>query len=277
MTATWLDDDTVAYYAAEEEQIYLVSLSSGARVAFPGGKISHYNVHSERMLFSSQGSERFPLKAVYAVDRMGQIDLLARVDQLEAFCPLGAEGEVLYTPDTWMLTHPYWSPNGRTISFVSRIRAGLAYTWLMDPEGDNLRPWSRTTPRPMHYYWWDDGSMYGHDHAQVGDRYMRRWNMEGQVIETVSGPGCHGTVSPDKQWIVTEDWYGTDPTQLYLYRRGETTPTTVLAVQKAHWRRSDMHPAFSFDGQRVYFNYNVPKDNTARLYCCDLSALKEGS
>jgi len=268
MTPTWLDDDTVAYYAAEQEMIYVVSVATGASKAFPGGKILHYSPLTDKMLFPSQGSERFPIKGVYAMDRGGQIELLARVEQLEAFCPLGASAQNPYSPDTWRITHPYWSPNGQTISFLSRIRGGEAYIFLMDADGSHLRPWSRTTPRPMHYFWWDDESIYGHDHAERKDRFMRRWDMHGNVLETVSGPGCHGAASPDRQWIVTEDWYHTNPTRLYLYRRGETTPTAVLAVQKAHWRHSDMHPAFSFDGQRVYYNYNVPGDNTARLYCC---------
>ena len=273
MTTVWLDDDTVAYHAAEQEMTYIVSLSSGESQAFASQRISHYSPITDKLLFCCQGSERFPVKGAYSVDREGHVELLARVEQIEAFCPLGAQGQNPYSPDTWRITHPYWSPDGTTISFLTRIRAGECYIHLMDPDGGNLRPWSRTTPRPMHYFWWDADSIYGHDHADGGDRFARRYDMHGNRIETVSGKGCHGTVSPDRQWIVTEDWYRTDPTHLYLYRRGETTPTEVLAVQKAHWRHSDMHPAFSFDGKRVYYNYHVAGDNKARLYCCDLSSI----
>ena len=276
MSQTWLDDDTIAYYDALREELHVLTISTGRETVFPGLHVSHYSPVTDRIVFSSQGTKEFPVKGVYSTDRRGNVSLLARVEQIERFCPLGARGQNPYDPESWMITHPYWSPDGRKITFLTRIRAGEAYIHLMDPDGSNLRPWSRIVPRPMHYFWFDSDSVYGHDHADGGDKCLRRYDLSGNVIETLSGPGCHGTVSPDKNWIVTEDWYQSDPTNLYLYRRGDTTPRRIIVTQNAHWKHSDMHAVFSPDGKRVYFNYHVPETDQARVYCHSLDTVSLG-
>jgi hypothetical protein len=88
------------------------------------------------------------------------------------------------------------------------------------------------------------------------------------------GPGCHGAISPDGQWIVTESWYGSDPVEIYLYRRGEIEPRLTLAAMAPSWHlQTHVHPAFSRDGKRVYLNYNAPGSPGSQVYYVDLAGI----
>ena len=108
---------------------------------------------------------------------------------------------------------------------------------------------------------------------------MRRYDLKGKMLEELSGPGCHGAVSPNRNWIVTESWYGSDPIKVFLYQKGETEPAKLLFQQQAvvngikFWElRSHIHPAFSRDGKSVYFN-GQGSDGKSKVWCYDLSEL----
>ena len=133
----------------------------------------------------------------------------------------------------------------------------------------------------MHVQWWDNKSLFGHDWHDKGDYHMRRYDLKGALLEEISGPGCHGAVSPDRNWIVTESWYGSDPIKVFLYKKGETEPAKLLYWQRAvvkgikFWDvRSHIHPAFSRDGKRVYFN-GQGSDGKSKVWCYDLSEFME--
>ena len=270
----WLDDETVAYYDPGAQAIHMASTSGGDDRAYPAGPLSMYSSVTVKILFKTNAGGHHP-QGVYTLDRQGNAQALVKMEDVAAFAPLGPQGQHAYDPAGWRLYHPYWSPDGNQVSFLVRVTSGEQYVFVVHADGSQLRCWSKAKPQPGHYQWWDNASFRGHDYIDANDRYLRRWDMEARVIETLAGRGNpgHGAISSDSQWIVTDDNNRSGQTLLFLYRRGETAPVATLVVQDFHGDHSHMHPAFSRDGRRVYYNYNVPGDNTARLYCLDLSSL----
>ena len=193
------------------------------------------------------------------------------VDELKKFSPLGG---IEYDPSVWDLGHASWSPETSKIAFVVKNGSRLeGFVFYADPDGSNLKLFGA---KPMHWVFYDNKSFFGHDDKRdKKDKHMRLWNLDGEIIEELSGYGCHGTISPDGNWIATESWYRSNPVHLYLYKRGETKPYKILATQDNDvWNyRSHVHPAFSRDGMRVYFNYDAPGSKGSQVYAYDLSEI----
>jgi Tol biopolymer transport system component len=260
---TWIEKKRLAY--EDEGTVHIVDVTNGERVSFPGG-VDNYSPALGKIFFcdNREGS-----KTVCSVDvSSGKLDTLVRMEQMARFAPLGG---VPFSQQVWRFAHAYVTPDGSKIAFAVFNRAPQeAFVFLADPDGANVRPFG---PKPMHWTFYDNDSFFGHDDKRdIKDTFMRRWDLEGNILEVLSGPGCHGTISPDRQWIVTESWYRSDPVEIYLYRRGEVQPRRILAEMAPTWRlQAHVHPAFSRDGKRVFFNYNAPGGRGSQVVCYDLT------
>ena len=102
------------------------------------------------------------------------------------------------------------------------------------------------------------------------NKELRRWRRDATVVETLGGYGCHPAMSPDRRWIATETWYGSEPVRLMLYKHGRLVPDRLLDVMveaKTVWGiHAHVNPAFSRDGKRVYFARAVAEGLTQAYY-----------
>lgn len=147
-------------------------------------------------------------------------------------------------------------------SYVGRERQEL-YKLLLTMNRDGSEP-VKFGPKPMHFSWFDDKSIAGHDNqiddGHPNDKSVRRWDRRGKFLETLAGYGNHLSFSPDREFYATESWYGDVPVVLRVYRRGETSPmlqTVVSRDRRTTWElRYHVNPSFSRDGRRVYFHHS---------------------
>jgi hypothetical protein len=278
-SAIWLDNITVLFCDHAHETVTRTNVDTQQSRSAPG-RISQFCPVKREVVFSTMGSHGLA-KGIHVlnVDTLQSRHLIS-IEAVEFLAP--AMGKP-YDEVRWNLGHPYLSPDGSRLLF--QIKAdGLANS---NPDGD-FTLWARADgsdiqlvgPKPMHVQWWDNDSIFGHDWQCEKDLHMRRWSLDYRILEEVAGVGCHGAVSPDRRWIATESWYGSDPIVLRLYRRGQTEETAALYVQpKKHphgdfWKkRTHMHPAWSRDGKRLYFNAWPRESNGPQLLVADLSSL----
>ncbi len=265
--ARWIDNEWVAY--SDEEKVYIVNITNGQQKVFKGA-IDNYSPVAEKFLFYTTPRSKSGLEpGIYTLDvHTGTIKLLVRIAYMKKFAPLG---EMAYDPQVWRFAHSYWSPNAKKIAFAvfNQDPHYEAFVFTANADGSEIKLFG---PKPMHWTFYDTTSFFGHDDKKdKKDQFMRRWDLEGNIVEELSGPGCHGTVSPDGKWIVTESWYNSEPVQIYLYKRGATKPHTTLATMQGNWQyKTHVHPAFSPNGRRVYFNYNAQGSKGSQVYCYEL-------
>jgi Tol biopolymer transport system component len=272
----WVDDSSLIYCSDGDYKIYHHNLKTGNVVEYVGGHISDYSPLHQRVLYKNNDPAKEE-KGIYSIDlaNRSKRQLISMDDMARMKVQIGARNPL----EHWRLDHPYWSPDGSKIMFQAKTYSGKAdaqavFLFYTDPEASKI---NYVGIRPMHVQWWDNESYFGHDNHEKDDKHLRRWDLNGKLIEELSGPGCHATVSPDRQWIVTESWYRSDPIIVNLYKRGKTKPTKELFRQpavvrgKVFWDiRSHIHPAFSRDGKRVYFNAKG-EDGKSKVWVFDLS------
>lgn len=276
----WADNETLIYGSATEHEIYHHNLTSGVIKKYSGGQISDYSEKNNKLLFINK-NKNIEKVGIYILDfNTGNRRCIISIDQI---AHLKDEIGTQNPTDYWRLDHPYWSPDGSKINFQIKTHKSNSnrkddYIFYTDEFGETVH---FIGMKPMHVQWWDNNSLFGHDWFDKQDYHMRRYDLQGIMLEEISGFGCHGAVSPNRNWIVTESWYGSDPIKVFLYKRGETKPTKILFEQPAvindiaFWKvRSHIHPAFSRDGKSVFFN-GQGSDGKSKVWCYDLSDIVE--
>lgn len=280
----WIDNQTLVYGSNRERKIFLHNIYTGELNEFVGQQLSDFSSVNNKVLFIIKDS-KFK-EGVYVLDiktkqtecLIGLEDVKKIKDEIKTDIPMKG----------WNFDHPYWSPDGTKIMF--QIKAKLrtksgktkkrqAFYLFADADGTNIR---FVGPKPMHIQWWDNESIFGFETAD-NKHHLNRHDLNGNILEEdTAGHGNHGTVSPDRQWVVTDNWYQADPIKVFLYRKGNVNPTKTLFQQprlvngKDFWDvHSHIHPAFSRDGKRVYFNGQA-KDGLSKVWCYDLSDIIEG-
>ena len=208
--AIWIDDATIMFSDLANETVFRVNVDTGES-ASALGTVSQLCPVTRGMVFETMGRHSLP-KGIHAlnVDTLQTRRLVAPED-VKSFA--GVMGKT-YDARRWNLGHPYLSPDGTKLLF--QIKAdGLSNS---NPQGDFVL-WARADgsnihligPKPMHVQWWDNETIFGHDWQWKRDHHLRRWDLDNNCVEELAGPGCHGAVSPDRNWIATESWYGSDP------------------------------------------------------------------
>lgn len=279
--AIWINDETLAYESQTDNIIYIHNIFTGEMDQYEGSQISDYSSINNIILYKSKGKKRKD-KHVYVLDLTTKTtESLISIDDVEKLSKeLGTDIPVKY----WNFDHPYWSPDGTKIMFQIKAKLkdknrkvikrdeNLLYA---DANGKNIHV---AGPKPMHVQWWDNESAFGFETNKKSNHHMHRYDLYGKIIkENVIGHGNHGTVSPNREWVVTDTWYKTDPIKVHLYGIGDIYPTKVLFAQpkvvngKDFWEvHSHSHPAFSRDGTKVYFN-GMAKDGLSKVWCYDLT------
>ena len=276
----WANNETLIYGSASEYEIYHHNLKTGKVKKYAGGDISDYSEKNNKLLYINKRNDREEI-GIHVLDFNTDISkcLVSVQDVAHLKDEIGTKNPV----EHWRLDHPYWSPDGKKINFQIKSAKGKStreddYIFYTDETGREIH---FIGLKPMHVQWWDNKSLFGHDLHDKMDYHMRRYDLKGKLLEEISGPGCHGAVSPNRNWVVTENWYGSDPIKVFLYEKGETEHTKLLYQQPAvvkgikFWDvRSHIHPAFSRDGKKVYFN-GQGSDGKSKVWCYDLSEIVE--
>lgn len=270
----WIDDGHVAFADQASGLVHVVRLMDGDRRTWPGG-IDEYSRSNRKIIYSVKSQAEGMTPGVHALDPWtGHQACLIDMHVVASFA--AAMGRPYAA--SWHFDHACWSPDGNRLIFEIKTEAKsmIDADFLFHARSDGTEV-ALFGLKPMHPHWWDDQSIFGHDWQQLRDHQLRRWRLDGSPIEVLAGSGCHGAVSSDRRLVATESWYGADPINLMIFRRGECVPAAVMHRQDRVVRgcdfwgvRSHMHPAFSDDGRRLYFNAWLPDDPWPQVYRCEI-------
>ncbi|MFP4053253.1 MAG: TolB family protein [Phycisphaerae bacterium] len=266
----WIDNRTLAYH--DGDAVHVVDLDGRALIEPMPGLLEH-QPHGRRVLVSRRcGSDA----GAYELDvDTGQARLICRPADFARFAdrfPPHHEPD----PAQWSVLHLQYNPGGRRIAMRFDMGKGEPFRYVMTCNLDGSQPVC-FGPKPMHFVWFDDETLMGHDHQVADglpdDRHLRRYTQEGSAVETLAGPGNHTAAAPGRERFASETWYHEPVIRLQLYRRGETTPAAVIDEhQRADivWGRTfHANPSFSRDGRRVYFNH-VDRQGNARVMAAEV-------
>jgi len=270
--ALWVDNRRIVYQSGYHET-FVVDADTGQTVLGPlAGQLQH-NAHDGRFLICLNKREAPPEKrGLYSVDaHTGEQRLILPTRTLLPF----ADRIQIPDPDRWVIQHGQWSEDGSLIAMKLWAANGIpCMLFTCKADGSDIVCFG---PKPMHFQWYDEQTLFGHD-DKVADglpdnKELRRWRRDATVVETLGGYGCHPAMSPDRQWIATETWYGSEPVRLMLYERAELAPDRLLDIMaeaETVWAiHAHVNPAFSRDGKRVYFTRAVAA-GLSQAYYVDL-------
>ena len=130
--------------------------------------------------------------------------------------------------------------------------------------------------KPVHQLWFDDDTYmatrqyYDGSKIEMETSRIQRFTPNGECIETLGGIGNHIDGSPDRSYFVGDRAYPGYPADIFLYRRGETTPIATFGgqnFQNCTWKlQIHPNPTFSRDGKRIYFNHPVSENRTEACF-----------
>ncbi len=104
--------------------------------------------------------------------------------------------------------------------------------------------------KPVHQLWFDDDTYmatrqyYDGSKIEMETSRIQRFTPNGECIETLGGIGNHIDGSPDRSYFVGDRAYPGYPADIFLYRRGETTPIATFGgqnFQNCTWKLQ-IHP-----------------------------------
>ena len=278
--ASWIDDEHLAFRSTGGEigasfsdgrrgTIYVVNVDTGElllEVAAAPGSIAHKPAEGKLPFGVSRvenvklNQKRYPQidePALYVFDINTQkISKIVSLEQINSFFR-----EQGYTPQE-NANFIHLEPNSDASRIMSRWvpeDAGRGVLLSFDMDGGNMVIFPE---RPLHQIWFDNNTYIAVDQRgeQTEPIEIVQFEQDGTLIDILAGVGNHIDISPDREWIVTDNYYGT-PVFISLYRRGELEPTAEFARHsygQAIWGKgAHANPVFSRDGTSVYFTHAV--------------------
>ena len=252
----WIDNRTIAY---EDDSIRIIDVK-GEPLAVMSGRIGHHP-HKGRILYAAQDEET-KIATIYEYDvNQRQRYVLGTALDFKAVVDFYPSEDLREVEDFGIL-HLQYSPDGKRIAFrldIGPRNERYRHLVTMNRDKSNIRYFG---PKPMHFAWYDNESVMGHDNQindnRPDDKSGRRWDLDRNYIETISGIGNHLGASEDRMYYASESWYREIPVILNIFRKGESKAfwqDTVSTDQHTTWTLANhTNPSFSRDGKRIYYN-----------------------
>jgi hypothetical protein len=257
MRQSWVDNKRIVF--TSDKSIYVINADTGKIDFGPyeGFSSSHFP-HNGKILMYQSEDYTMP-KGLYQLDT--------------------ATGKMpLIIPYQGTIGHVQYSPDGKQALFTTESNSNLVVAKLADGSYKKL-----PDNKPMHFQWFDNESIFGYVHPGVvgvnakthHHQEMYRWDLDGNIIEHLSGHGCHGAARSDNQYFAGETWYFNKNIKLLLYRRGQSRKLVEIFshnFERVTWHNGGRHhvnPAFSRDGTRLYYKKAV-NTNTSHAFYYDL-------
>jgi hypothetical protein len=255
----WIDDATIAY--EDGGSVHVIDLDGRPIVDPVPGGLEH-EPHGRRVLISRRpGSGQGPTGAYELDVDTGELRLICTPADFAGFADRFPP-DYRRDQDTWAVLHLQYNPSATRIAMRFDMGKGEPYRYVITCDLAGGAPIC-FGPKPMHFIWFDDETLMGHDHqvadGLADDRCLRRYTLTGQAVETLAGPGNHTGAAPNRSLYASETWYHEPVIRVSLYRRGQTPPAAVLAEHdraKNVWGLTfHVNPSFSRDSRRVYFTH----------------------
>ncbi|OQB15597.1 MAG: hypothetical protein BWY15_00309 [Firmicutes bacterium ADurb.Bin193] len=282
----WLDNNTLAYndnVDGKGLKTYIIN-TNGEEVAGPfQGNLGHgdNNVNSILMYVQrdayKNGSDLGPPGIYLYNHRDGSVKQV--LDVQRDFGPLkekfpGSRDDIF----TWEMGHVQLSPGGERILIWLGVGGGQDNVKILSCRvgGSEMKVFPT---KPLHQQWYDDTTIFAHEVDWENGEYpmykAKRWDLDGNYIETIAGVGNHMGISFDRKYYASETQYWTNPVVLRLYRYGNVEPLAILFAESPGtvWSvKTHIDPSFSRDSRKVYFNMPVAED-MIQMYRVDFSNL----
>jgi hypothetical protein len=281
----WIDDDSIAYSVMTDQgpATEVVTLGDGGRRRLD---------RSIRMFSPASGMGLCDVSAARALG-------LAAEEAIHLVNPRSGEVRRLFTRDEVFAAHPWrdtfsdlehvhfqnskWSPDGARFFTVytneSYLRAGGEATrmksLIVGDAADGYRP-RYLAEFGHHPMWAHDGSfVYAYTRPAEGGQDLTAFPLDGSAPRTLAAkvPGIHATLSPDGRSALTDAFGRPEPGMacvllLDLASGSARELVTMKAPDTTHGTGCHLHPVWSRDGGRVYFNSN--DSGVSHLYALDL-------
>jgi hypothetical protein len=262
VNAQWIDEKTIAYF--DNGFIHVVNLNGKEVVpAIQAATIGHAP-HDNKILYSDMNEET-GYYTIYEYDvsrkkKTGIADASAFKEITSHF-----SSDDFDAMDKWKILHLMYSPDGSKIALRLSVGPGGENHKHLVTMNRNAEDICFFGPKPMHFAWYDNESIMGHDNqiddGLVNDYSARRWTRDKAYIETLAGPGNHLAASVNRDFFASESWYGSNPVILKVFRSRETKSfwhDTVSHDDITVWELGNhVNPSFSRDGRRVYYHKNT--------------------
>jgi len=267
----WVDNRRVVVGGGRRGNVCVVDVDTGDvelgpyTRAWPSG-VPH---NGQIVLHTVHGSNVGP-PGLYRLDTStgSVVKLLTAEDCLELMDTHGWVGS--RETKTWRFTHSKFSPDGKKLAFAAVPGGGGQQLCIAKADGSEPKVFgrfedNRGSDKPLHWHWYDSEHLIGVDQdtrdGSPNNLFIKIWDLEGNMVRAVAGPGNHIAISPDRQWILGESFYYENPTRLYVYRSGETKPAAVVFEEDGMlptWiLNGHVNPSFSRDGRKIYYNRPV--------------------
>jgi len=268
----WVDNRHIAF--KDRDTVKVMNVDSEKIIFSRSFSRFGHNAFNGEILLMNNDQESGTEAGLYKYNiYSGETTLLA---ELTDFYQSRGEVEEFGPISEWRLLHAQWSPNGKRIALRLDVMKSSGnekdrYLATLNNQGNDIVVFGR---KPMHFQWYDDHTIIGHDNqiddGMPNDKSARRWDYHASLVETIAGPGNHLASFPSKGLFASDSWYHSNPVQLQLYQKGESTPCSVVfrhGFDSIVWkRRAHVNPAFSRDGKRLYFNYALSEELTKAAY-----------
>ncbi|MGD2173889.1 MAG: hypothetical protein PVJ27_00665 [Candidatus Brocadiaceae bacterium] len=282
----WLDDERLAYTIGGQggPRVVLCRLFDNERRTMSGAVRTYSPVNSQA-LYSTEEYRCFGCRAdeeaVFALD----------IESTEVHRLLSREAAVAAHPrrdeitdlESMRFARATWSPDGSRFFIVFHSadeapgtplhEARLKSLFLVDARAHHLRYFRECGEDPA---WTPDGkALYMYVDLMDGEHAAVVYPADGSGAGPLlhKGPGRHGSLSPDGEYFLSELIDVPEPGSVSIvrYEVGTEKPEPLAvfsAVGTMAERGCHVHPVWSRDGSRVYFNCD--EGGMPQLYAVDL-------